>query len=171
MAGFHSDSSHASRLTDPILAARLEAIKQLASGLSDRVAVMDHEFNLIYANEAAWAPDETGARNKPQAKCYEAFAQRTDPCGTCPAIKVFDAPEAQSVSCSTGGDGMACGMRQAFPLVDARGTVASMLVLFKPVLPVRDRPGPAVSDGSAAFDHQRVSRRIDRSKPGHAGTL
>lgn len=147
MAGSQSDSSHPSRLTDPILAARLEAIKQLASGLSDRVAVMDHEFNLIYANKAAWASDETGLRSKPQAKCYEAFAQRTDPCGTCPAIKVFEAPEAQSVSCSTGGDGTACGMRQAFPLADARGNVVSMLVLFKPVLPVRDGPGPAVSDG------------------------
>lgn len=41
--------------TDPIITARVEAIKQLARGLSDRVAVMDRAFNIEYANEAAWA--------------------------------------------------------------------------------------------------------------------
>lgn len=116
--------------TDPIIAARIEAIKQLAQGLSDRVAVMDRSFNVVYANEAAWT--ETTTR-RPHAKCYEAFAHRTDPCGTCPAVKVFEAPEVQCVSCSGGGDGTGCGMQQAFPLTDAEGTVASMVVLFKPV--------------------------------------
>ena len=42
---------------DPILAARLEAIKHLAGGLSERVAVLDRDFNVIYANESAWSED------------------------------------------------------------------------------------------------------------------
>ncbi|MDH4154408.1 MAG: sigma-54 dependent transcriptional regulator [Nitrospira sp.] len=117
---------------DPIIAARVEAIKQLSGGLSDRVAVMDQSFNVVYANEAAWSGQENASTCRPHAKCYEAFAQRTDLCGTCPAIKVFEDPDVQCVSCSGGGDGTACGMQQAFPLTDANGSVVSMLVLFKP---------------------------------------
>lgn len=116
--------------TDPIITARVEAIKQLARGLSDRVAVMDRAFNIEYANEAAWAVGDRQDHDRHHAKCYEAFAQRTDPCGTCPAIKVFETPEAQCVSCQGNGDGTACGMHQAFPLTDQNGAVASMLVLF-----------------------------------------
>ncbi|MBX3302146.1 MAG: sigma 54-interacting transcriptional regulator [Nitrospira sp.] len=116
---------------DPIITARLEAIKQLARGLSDRVAVMDRAFNVVYANEAAWAVDQRQDRRQHHAKCYEAFAHRKDPCGTCPAIKVFETPEVQCVSCSGSGDGTACGMHEAFPLTDQNGAVASMLVLFE----------------------------------------
>ncbi len=142
MAGSPEDEKTITPFTDPILAARLEAIKQLSNGLSDRVAVMDRSFNVVYANEAAWSVDQTTNTHRSHAKCYEAFAHRTDPCGTCPAIRVFEAPEVQCVSCSSGGNGTACGMQQAFPLADADGTVASMLVLFKPTpKPVhRNRP-------------------------------
>src|SRR5690242_17383162 len=129
MAG--SQSVETSPFNDPILAARLEAIKQLAGGLSERVAVMDRDFNLIYANEAAWAEREAGTVRRPDSKCYEAFVHRTDPCETCPAIKVFHAPDVQRVSCSSEGDSTACGMQQAFPLTGSDGQVASMLVLFK----------------------------------------
>lgn len=122
---------------DPIITARVEAIKQLAGGLSDRVAVMDQAFNVVYANEAAWSVQENAPARRPHAKCYEAFAQRTNPCETCPAIKVFEASGVQCVSCSRGGDGTACGMQQAFPLTDAQGSVTSMLVLFQPT----SRPG------------------------------
>lgn len=117
--------------TDPIITARLEAIKQLARGLSDRVAVMDRTFNVVYANDSAWNASQTDPTQRHHAKCYEAFAHRTDPCGTCPAITVFETPEVQCVSCSGGGDGTACGMQQAFPLTDQHGAVASMLVLFE----------------------------------------
>ncbi|MDH5741606.1 MAG: sigma-54 dependent transcriptional regulator, partial [Nitrospira sp.] len=102
-------------------------------GLSDRVAVMDHAFNIVYANEAAWTHCQAEPAPQRHAKCYEAFAHRTDPCDTCPAIKVFEAPEVQCVSCSGAGDGTACGMQQAFPLTDQNGAVVSMLVLFESV--------------------------------------
>lgn len=131
---------------DPIIAARIEAIKQLAGGLSNRVAVMDQAFNIVYANGAAWAVDEGQDGHRRHAKCYEAFAQRTDPCGTCPAIRVFETPEVQCVSCSGSGDGSACGMHQAFPLTDQNGTVASMLVLFDAASnTMRSHPPPTTS--------------------------
>lgn len=134
---------------DPIITARIEAIKQLAQGLSDRVAVMDRSFNVVYANEAAWTATTT---RRSHAKCYEAFAHRTDPCGTCPAIKVFEAPEVQCVSCSGGGDGTACGMQQAFPLTDTNGTVSSMVVLFKPLPKSQVRATPERDTGQSEDD-------------------
>jgi two-component system response regulator HydG len=152
MAGSPEDEKTITPFTDPILAARLEAIKQLSNGLSDRVAVMDRSLNVVYANEAAWSTDESINPHRPHAKCYEAFAHRTDPCGTCPAIKVFEAPEVQSVSCSAGGDGTACGMQQAFPLADADGTVASMLVLFNPAPRSQSRAISEDSTDQAASD-------------------
>ncbi|MBH0192721.1 MAG: sigma-54-dependent Fis family transcriptional regulator [Nitrospira sp.] len=131
MAGSLENNKAPAPFADPILAARIEAIKQLAGGLTDRVAVMDRSFNVIYANESAWSSASTRDSAGRRSKCYEAFAHRTDPCGTCPAIKVFDAPEIQSVSCQSGGDGTACGMHQAFPLASGPGDIGSMLVLFK----------------------------------------
>ena len=50
MDGSQKQSTTNPACADPILAARLEAIKQLAGGISERVAVMDRGFNVIYAN-------------------------------------------------------------------------------------------------------------------------
>jgi two-component system response regulator AtoC len=130
MAGSQKESSTVHPFKDPILAARLEAIKQLAGGSSDRVAVLDRDFNVIYANESAWAENATRLSGH-QAKCYEAFAHRDDPCGTCPATKLYESSDVRSVACSIGGDGTACGMHQAFPLVSSSGEVESVLALFK----------------------------------------
>ena len=44
---------------------------------------------------------------------------------------MYESPEVQSVACSSGGDGTACGMHQAFPLVSSSGEVEFVLVLFK----------------------------------------
>jgi len=44
MAGSQRKLSTGPSCTDPILAARQEAIKQLAGGLSERVAVLDRDF-------------------------------------------------------------------------------------------------------------------------------
>ncbi len=151
MAGSPKDDKPTPPFTDAILAARLDAIKQLASGLAGRVAVMDDQFNVIYANESAWTSASVRNSHNRRAKCYEAFAHQTDPCGTCPAIKVFEAPGVQSVSCPSGGDGTACGMHQAFPLLTSQGEVASMLVLFNDeqglplplVKPIEDEQSPS----------------------------
>ena len=148
MAGSPNEPFTVRPFTDPILVARLEAIKQLACGLSERVAVMDREFNVIYANESAWSEDAAQLSGH-QAKCYEAFAHRKDPCGTCPATKLYESPEVQSVACSTGGNGTACGMHQAFPLVSSSGEVDSLLVLFKaPSKPLKPASGERVKSDS-----------------------
>ena len=131
MAGSLHNSSKPFPLTDPIILARLEAIKQLAGGISERVAVIDQDFNVVYANAAAWSISSGGRGHRQQAKCYQAFADRADPCGDCQAIKVFESHDVQCVSCTAGGDGTTCGMQQAFPLLAGNGEVESMLVLFK----------------------------------------
>ncbi len=130
MAGSHPPATPLSPFADPILAARLEALRQLADGLTDRVAVIDRDLNVVYANDAAWVKGkEEAALNKP-AKCYQAFVQMTDPCGACPAESVFETREVRTVACNSSGDGTACGMHQAFPLMAASGEVGSVLVLF-----------------------------------------
>jgi two-component system, NtrC family, response regulator HydG len=130
MAG--SQSARTSLLNDPIVTARLEAISQLAGGISERVAVMDREFNLVYTNNPASVEQQSKPPCARQAKCYESFVHRTEPCKTCPAVKIFCDPHVQRISCSTEEGGPACGMRQVFPLLDTDGQVASMLVLFEP---------------------------------------
>ncbi|MEQ1792642.1 MAG: sigma-54 dependent transcriptional regulator [Nitrospira sp.] len=146
MAGSQSRVCAAVPFNDPILAARVEAIRQLAGGVSDRIAVMDREFNVVYANASAWTDHPSDEAHSRPAKCYQAFAHRTDPCGTCPATKVFESPDVQSVSCAVAGDGAACGMHQAFPLVASDGHVASMLVLFTPPSKPLARPAVPVPD-------------------------
>jgi two-component system, NtrC family, response regulator HydG len=161
MAGSQKQPTTVSSCTDPILTARLEAIKQLACGLSERVAVMDRDFNVIYANEPAWSEDAAQLSGH-QAKCYEAFAHRNDPCGTCPATKLYESPEVQSVACSSGGDGTACGMHQAFPLVSSSGEVESVLVLFKvPPKPAKKTSGECVE----AKSESKLGELIGSSAP------
>lgn len=159
MAGSHSPLPPIFPFTDPILAARLEALKQLANGLTDRVAVMDRDQNVVYANDSAWdGANGQPAASKP-AKCYEAFLHMTDPCGTCPATTVFETREVRTISCATPGDGTACGMHQAFPLMTTSGEVGSVLVLFhKP----SEKPGMAETSPPKKRGHLRPERTDSR---------
>ncbi|MEP6891348.1 MAG: sigma-54 dependent transcriptional regulator, partial [Nitrospirota bacterium] len=126
-----------------------------------RVAVMDRGFNVIYANESAWSEDVPRGSGH-QAKCYEAIAHRNDPCGTCPATKLYESPEVQSVACSSGGDGTACGMHQAFPLVSSNGEVETVLVLFKgPPTPTKQTS----REHSAAKYESKLGELIGSSAP------
>jgi two-component system response regulator AtoC len=144
MAGSQKQANSVPSYTDPILVARLEAINQLAGEVSERVAVLDRHFNVIYANESAWS-EEASQGSDHSAKCYQAFAHRNDPCGTCPATKMYESPDVRSVACSIGGDGTACGMHQAFPLVSSSGEIESVLVLFKvPPKPAKQTSGECV---------------------------
>ena len=142
MAGSQNELPIVSRLTDPILAARLEAIKQLAGGFSDRVAVLDPEFNVIYANESAWSGNASRLSSH-SSKCYQAFAHRSDPCCICPATKLYESPDVGAVTCSPGWGNTACGMHQAFPLVSSSGEVKSVMVIFK-VSPKPEQQGMEV---------------------------
>jgi len=151
MAGSQKEISAVYPFTDPILVARLEAIKQLGGGFSERVAVLDREFNVVYANESAWS-QEVPRSSGHQAKCYQAFAHRNDPCGTCPATKLYESSEVLSVACSSGGDGTACGMHQAFPLVSGSGKVESVLVLLKKL------PKPVTETSSERAGEKKESK-------------
>ncbi|WP_455379471.1 sigma-54 interaction domain-containing protein [Petrachloros mirabilis] len=115
---------------DPVITARLEAIRQLAGGLSDRVAVMDQDFNVVYTNHSSSQEASEPCASQP-VKCYQTFAHRSDPCPACPASKLFKTSEAHNVSCSGEGTITDCGMKEAFPLRAGSGQVASMLVLFR----------------------------------------
>ena len=119
MAG--SQSADTPLVNDPIVSARLEAISQLGGGISERVAVMDREFNVVYANKGASTERQSQERRACLTKCYESFAHRTEPCEACPAIKIFHDHRVQEVSCSGEEGRPACGMQQAFPLRDANG--------------------------------------------------
>ncbi len=126
MAGSHPNSGFP---LDSILAARVEALQLLAEGSSDRIMVIGPDQTVIYANQAAWAgAGQAGPPARP-AKCYEAFLRQADPCGSCSAKAVFDATEVRAVSCST-GDGDACGMKQAFPLMTGDQHAGAVLVLL-----------------------------------------
>jgi len=161
MAGSQKETSTVHPFTDPILVARLEAIKQLGGGLSERVAVLDREFNVIYANESAWS-EEAPRLSGHQAKCYQAFAHRSDPCGICPATKLYESSEVLSLACSSGGDGTACGMHQAFPLVSSGGDVESVLVLFKRL----PKPAKQTSSERAGEKHEsKLNELIGMSEP------
>ncbi len=161
MAGSQELPSAVPSCIDPILAARLEAIKQLASGLSERVAVVDRNFNVVYANESAWL-EKASPSSAHSAKCYEAFAHREDPCGACPATILFESPDVRSVSCSSGVDGTACGMHQAFPLIASGGEVESVLVRFKGLSHLRSGAG---TDISVVRDDGGLGGLIGSSKP------
>ena len=141
MAG--SQSAHITQLDDPIFTARLEAIRQVAGSISEPVAVLDRQFNLLYANKAVQA----GARSH-LTRCYEALARRSAPCDACPARRIFEQPQVQEVSSPDGADRPACGLQHAFPLRNQDGTVASMLVLCEPLSLSSDRPGALVSEES-----------------------
>ncbi len=124
MAGSHA---HVPLSQDPILSARIEALQLLADRMCSRVMVVDRDLTIIYANEAGWGGEP---RLLQPAKCYEAFLNRSDPCGTCPANEVFRSGEIRTLSCTVRGDGANCGMHQAFPLLATDGRVESVLVLF-----------------------------------------
>jgi two-component system response regulator AtoC len=117
--------------------------------LFERVAVVDREFNVVYASQAAWSvlpQSKAGAR---PAKCYEVFINKQAPCGACPAAKVFKTQEVWTLSCAGHGEGPACGMRQAFPMMSSTGDVGSVLVLFKHQ-PVRHTRDGDVSDATVS---------------------
>src|SRR5215204_2790516 len=162
MAGSPLPLSPTIPFTDPIMAARMEAIRQLAGGITDRVAVMDRNFNVLYANGSAWAEREPADVTRP-AKCYEAFAHRDDPCRICPAVKIFDSPEVQSISCASHQDGTACGMHQAFPLMGQDGEVASMLVLFRSTHTRAPRMAAPSAPEESSLPSERLGALIGRS--------
>ena len=155
MAGSQTNSPS---LPDPILAARVEALQLLAEGSSDRIMVIGPDQTVIYANQAAWSGAGLAGPPVRPAKCYEAFLRQTDPCAACSAKEVFDVTEVRAVSCSTGGDGSACGMKQAYPLLAGDQRTGAVLILLS--------GAGALSSGSPTqTDMLRTGNLIGQSAP------
>src|SRR5262245_18358189 len=131
MAGSQSNQPAPFVLNDPVLTARVEAIKQLAGGLSDHVAVIDRNFNVVYANESAWAKTLHDGAGPHSVKCYEVCAHRSDTCDSCSTTKFFESQDVRSVSCTSIEGAIPRDLHQAFPLASSRGDVELILVLFK----------------------------------------
>ncbi len=158
-------------IIDPVLLARLEALRLLADRVSDRVMVVDRDRTIIYTNQPACPGGKGQAAIARPAKCYEALLGRSDPCSLCPATKVFESGDVRAVSCSSDGDSPACGMLQAFPLLSSHGDVACALVLFETrwVMPESWKP-VAQPDESGIADSRgirdaRIGELIGQSAP------
>ena len=147
-----SQQEHTSAIHDPILAARMEAVRQLAGALTERVAVIDREFNVLYANHGDRS--EEMSEQQKEFKCYQAFAHRPDPCEACTAAPGFDLSDSHGVSCEN-QDTTPCGMKRAFPLLAQDGQVASMLLLFEPpiVNSLPDMPVPQEAPSPMVREH------------------
>jgi two-component system, NtrC family, response regulator HydG len=157
-----SESDPTSVIHDPILVARLEAIGQLAGTLTERVVVIDRRFNVLYTNHGGRFEEMAGQLEK--SKCYQAFAHRTEPCGTCTAAEVLDASDDDSL-CPEIAETTPCGMKKAFPLLGQDGRVASMLVLLEP--PSLSRlPGASIPDEAVRpMVREHLGDLIGRSSP------
>jgi two-component system response regulator AtoC len=143
MAGSHECVPTSDACGDPITRARIEALKQLADALPERVAILDRQLNVMYANEAAWPAVSRPTSVSESVKCYESLVRIHDPCRDCPTTGVFETKEARSLSCGRPEEMTACGMRRVLPLLSGQGDVDSVLVLF------RDQPSPVQSAAAA----------------------
>jgi len=154
MAGSHSQFPIQ---TDTVLAARLEALQLLADRVTDRAMVIGPDLTVIYANQAAWSSAGRSGPSEQPAKCYEAFLHQSDPCVMCSAREIFEATDVRAVSCSTGGNDNACGMKQAYPLMAGDQRTGAVLVLLNGAM------WPSSSPEQTAVPH--VGNLIGRSVP------
>jgi two-component system response regulator AtoC len=141
--------------------ARLEAIKQLAGGLTDGVAVMDRHLNIIYANKSA---STEAMQPEAHGKCYEMFGQSTEICESCPTPRLFDSPNVQSLTAAGLDRKIPCDLNQAFPLISDKGDVELIVVLFKQ----GTKPAPAdhrsqLESAPIATQHESLRGLIGRS--------
>ena len=143
---------------DPILVAQLETIKHLGGAFAERVAVIDREFNVLYVNDVG---DRTPGQVN-NAKCYQAFAHRTEPCHVCPGTRVFDLSNGLGIPCAP-VEKPPCGMKKAFPLRGQDGAAASILVLFESPAIRSLRPVPVPQEAAPAMIREQLGDLIGRS--------
>ncbi len=144
MAGSLAQPPAAKNRTDPVLRARLETISQLAGGVTDRVAVVDRDGTVVYANEAARGPLRPGGAGRPPATCDDVLGCPRERCAACPSLTLFASSPVPSGSAPRSDARLPCGLSQAFPLASARGETALVLLVLDPGPPPRPtEPAPA----------------------------
>jgi two-component system response regulator HydG len=130
MAGSHTASPQPQQ--DPVLLAQLESVRMLADRIQEPVAVIDGQFNLLYANPAASSGIENGTVEAP-SKCYEALLRRKEPCPACPTREILDGtPTAQALASALPGVGETCGLIEAFPLMSMTGRPLCVAQVLSP---------------------------------------
>jgi len=144
MAGSLAQPPAAKRRTDPVLRARLETISQLAGGVTDRVAVVDRDGTVVYANEAARRPLRPGEAGRPPATCDDVLGCPRERCAACPSLTLFASSPVPSGAVPRRDARFPCGLLQAFPLASDRGETALVLLVLDPGPPPRPpEPAPA----------------------------
>jgi transcriptional regulator with GAF, ATPase, and Fis domain len=153
-----SEFDRTAAIDDPILAARVETIAHLGGAVTERVAVIDRQFNVLYANDEGPNRSEHGNADK----CYHAFAHRREQCDVCPATEVFDSVDGAGVSCAPANT-TPCAMKKALPLLGQDGGVASMLVLFESSAMTAQGNLPVPHEAAPPMIREQLGELIGRS--------
>ena len=116
-------------MDDPLMSRCPDALRRVADSAFDRVAVLDRDFNVMYATVSTWSAAQTSPDGR-RMKCYEVLLHTPDPCKVCPAAELFRRPALGMPSDLLPAETSACGMHRAVPMMSSRGDVASVLVLL-----------------------------------------
>lgn len=143
---------------DPVLAAHLESVRAFGERLSEPIAVIDRQFNLVYANKPAHESPDCREVETPAVKCHAAFVGQSDPCPTCPAQQVFEGRDFKQVVEQLPPGATTCGVVETFPLHSANGGLACVVQILKP----RGEAG-AVAEAGLPKDSDHLGSMIGHS--------
>src|SRR5215831_2733357 len=168
MAGSLAQPPAAKRRTDPVLRARLETISQLAGGVTDRVAVVDRDGTVVYANEAARRPLWPGEAGRLPATCDDVLGCPRERCAACPSLTLFASSPVPSGAVPRRDARFPCGLLQAFPLASDRGETALVLLgrspamqqLFEMMGLVADSAATVLLQGESGTGKELVAKTI-----------
>ncbi len=144
---------------DPVLAAHLESVRAFGERLSEPIAVIDRQFNLVYANQPAHESPDCREIETPAVKCHAAFVGQSDPCPICPAQQVFDGLDFKQVIKQLPPDATTCGVVETFPLHSADGEPACVVQILKP----RGEAGQSIAEASLPKDSDHLGSMIGHS--------
>lgn len=162
MAGSRQDRTPGSfRTDDPALRAHLESVRAFGERLHEPIAVIDRQFNLVYANRPAYDSPDCREVETPAVKCHAAFVGQSAPCPTCPAQRVFDGLDGKQVVGRCSPDTPTCGVVETFPLHSADGERAYVVQILKPLGERGRSPEGPGADRPQADD--RLGRLIGHS--------
>jgi two-component system response regulator HydG len=140
---------------------------QLMHPASDRLAILDKDLRLIYADQRTWAEAD---RQGPsfEMRCYQALAGRAEPCLGCPALALLQGKEHRPTAQVCEAKGLTCGLLQVLPLRSQAGDHMLIVARFEPKPcrgPVRTEGlGPLIGQGPAMQDLFEMIRLIAGSQ-------